>query len=94
MTRSDGLKFRRLTKRDVPAPRMRSPTSGDVWYAKVFLDETVAWLNGRICDRLCELLAQIHIDDPAAIDLQATATKLARAFRVVVTIAGATAQPD
>jgi hypothetical protein len=29
----------------VAAPRMLAPTSGDVWYAKVFLDETVDWLN-------------------------------------------------
>ena len=93
VTRSDGLKFRRLTKREVAAPRMLAPTNGDVWYAKVFLDETVLWLNGRICERLSVLLAQIHDDDPGVLDLNAVTSQIASAFRRVVTIGGVIAHP-
>jgi len=81
VTSSDALKFRRLTRSNVPAPAVLSLTNGDIWYAKVFLDETVSWLNERIRDRVCVLMTEIHRLDATSFEPKETAAKVAAQFR-------------
>lgn len=89
ITRSDAAKLRLLTKSAVDAPRVLSPTEQDVRYSKQFLDETVAWANVRIAERLAEVLTTIHADNRTVFDPGSKADAIAKQFTVAVTVAGA-----
>lgn len=89
ITHADSLKLRRLTRQVVEAGKVLALTNGDVWYAKVFLDETVAWLNFRISERLCVLLTDIHARDPEALDPPSVARKVASQFQGAAKVANA-----
>lgn len=56
ITRSDAAKLRLLRRGYVNAPKVLSLTNGDVWYAKLFLDELATWGNDRVATRLARLL--------------------------------------
>lgn len=91
ITRSDAAKLRLLRRGVVAAPRVLSLTKGDVWYAKLFLDELATWGNERVATRLAELLTDLHKDDSTLFVPAQRAAELANVMRVTVTIAGATA---
>lgn len=93
ITRSDALKLRLMCQRTINAPRVLTPSNGDVWYAKLFLDETARWGNDRVADRLATVLSERHADDATLFDPLAKATELARLFRKKVTVAGQTVNP-
>ncbi|WP_437915423.1 hypothetical protein WME73_08950 [Sorangium sp. So ce302] len=93
ITQSDGAKLRLLVKAAVAAPSVLSPTGADVWYVKLFLDETTEWANGRVAARVAQLLTTLHIGDPTLFVPQQRADALAKLFRVQVTVAGATGNP-
>jgi hypothetical protein len=77
----------------VAAPMVLSPTGADVWYAKLFLDETAEWANGRVAARVAQLLTSLHAGDPTLFTPQQRADDVAKLFRVQVNIAGATGNP-
>jgi hypothetical protein len=93
ITRSDAAKLRLLRRGVVNAPRVLSLTNGDVWYAKLFLDELASWGNDRVARRLEELLTLLHTEDPTLFVPAQRAAELAKVMRVNVTVAGATASP-
>jgi hypothetical protein len=93
INRSDAAKLRLLRRGPVGAPKMLSLTNGDVWYAKLFLDELAEWSNGRVAARLAELLTTLHKDDPTLFVPADRAAELAKIMQVTVTVAGATASP-
>ncbi|MBK7539420.1 MAG: hypothetical protein IPI49_29485 [Myxococcales bacterium] len=91
ITRSDAAKLRLLVRYAVDAPKMLNLSNGDVWYAKLFLDELVTWANRRVAERLGELLTTIHQGDPSLFDPGERASQLARMMKVSVTVASVTA---
>lgn len=93
VTSADAMKFRLLVKRQVQSPRLLQPTKGDVWYVKLFLDETVDLINRAVAQRLSELLTTIHDGDPTLFDAGAKAQALAALFGIPITVAGSTQQP-
>lgn len=92
ITKSDAAKLRLLRRGPVEGPKVLELTNGDVWYAKLFLDDLAQWSNGRVATRLAEVLTARHADDPSLFVPQERADDVARVFRVKVTVAGATAQ--
>jgi hypothetical protein len=93
ITRSDAARLRLLTKSGIEAPRVLSPSSADVWYVKVFIDETTAWANRRVAERLSELLTVIHAGDPGVFDPATKALEVAQQMGVTVVVAGHQANP-
>jgi hypothetical protein len=93
VTRSDALRLRLMCQRAVSAPRVLTPSNGDVWYAKLFLDETARWRNDRVADRLAAILSERYADDATLFDPKAKAAELARLSRKAVIVAGATVGP-
>jgi hypothetical protein len=93
ITNSDAAKLRLLSKAPVAAPRVLSPTPSDIWYVKVFVDETAAWANSRVSQRLAKLLTTIHTSDPALFVPQEKADLVAQQIGEQVTVAGATGNP-
>ena len=89
VTRSDAAKLSLLVKQNVDAPRLLSPTEQDVRSAKRFLDETVVWINGRVGNRLAELLTKIQSDNAVAFVPQERANLVTNQFKIVLTVAGA-----
>lgn len=93
ITRSDAARLRLLTKSSIEAPRALSPSSADVWYVKVFIDETVAWANLRVAERLSELLTVIYSGNPGVFDPASKAVEVARQMGEPVVVAGHSASP-
>lgn len=93
ITRSDASKLRLLRRSPVDAPKLLSPKSGDVWYVKLFLDETAAWSNDRVAKELVDLLATIHEDDTSLFVPAERAIQIAKEMNVPVSIGGAAATP-
>lgn len=93
VTETDAVKLRVLSRHRVPAPRVLVPTVHDMDYLGRFLQETATRCNGRVAERLAELLTRIHADDPTLIDPADRARYLADTFRVPVTVAGEPAAP-
>jgi hypothetical protein len=93
ITLSDAAKLRLLRRGYVNAPKVLSLTNGDVWYAKLFLDELAAWSNERVATRLAELLTLLHQDDPTLFVPAERAAELAKVMGIPVKIAGAAASP-
>ncbi|MCO5172382.1 MAG: hypothetical protein M9894_39290 [Planctomycetes bacterium] len=93
LTRTDAAKLRLMTRTPVAAPKVLWLTNGDVWYVKLWLDETAEWANDQIRARLATLLTDLHTADPSLFDPPAKAAALATTFGKPVTIAGATANP-
>ena len=81
ITESDALKFRLLTRALIVGSRVLWPSKGDVWYVKLFLDQTVDELNAEIGDRLAILMTTLHADDPNLMDPATKAQELADLFR-------------
>lgn len=81
ITRSDALKFRLLTRSLVEGPRVLAPTQGDVWYVKLFLDQTVKELNEEIGARLATLMTTLHVENSTLLDPATKAQELADLFR-------------
>ena len=52
ITASDAYKLRMLSQATVVGNRRFDPTKGDVWYVKLFLDETVENINREVGTRL------------------------------------------
>ena len=93
ITRSDAAKLRLLTKKDVPGHQLLSLSNGDVWYVKLFLDDTAKWMNDRIGQRLAVLLTTLQAADPSLFVPADKAQEIANGFRITVTVAGAMAAP-
>jgi hypothetical protein len=93
ITKSDAAKLRLLRRGPVEAPKVLSLTNGDVWYAKLFLDDLTRWENGRVASRLAEVLTARHADDASLFMPQTRADAVAKTFRVSVTIAEAVGTP-
>jgi hypothetical protein len=68
--------------------RLLWPTKGDVWYVKLFLDETVELVNREVGLRLAALLTTLHLSDPGLFEADAKAQELADLFRVACTVDG------
>ena len=93
ITSSDAQKFRLLTQGSVDSPRMLWPTKGDVWYVKLFLDETVELINREVGSRLAVLLTTLHNADASLFVPAEKAQSLADLFGMPSTISGHTCQP-
>lgn len=93
VTRSDAVKLRLMCQRAVDAPRVLAPSNGDVWYVKLFLDETAQLGNDRVADRLATVLTERHADDATLFDPKQKATDLVNMFRKPITLAGHTVGP-
>lgn len=93
LTRTDAAKLRLMTKTAVEAPKVLWLTNGDVWYVKLWLDETAEWVNEEIRKRLEVLLTALHAADNTLFVPATKAAELATKFGKAVTIAGATANP-
>lgn len=93
VTKSDAAKLRLLRRGPVDAPKVLQLTNGDVWYAKLFLDDLARWGNERVATRLAEVLTARHADDPSLFVPQERADAVARVFRVPVLVAGASGKP-
>jgi hypothetical protein len=94
ITASDRIKFQLLVKSAVEAPRLLWPTKGDVWYVKLFLDETADLINQNVATRLGVLLTRIVAGNPTHFQPVAKAQELANVFQVPFTIAGQTEAPQ
>ncbi|MEX2121411.1 MAG: hypothetical protein WD847_17590 [Pirellulales bacterium] len=93
VTGSDALKLRLLIQRAVDSPRLLWPTKGDVWYVKLFLDETAGLINREVSQRLAVLLSTVHNKDNTLFAPNAKAQELANLFRLPCTVAGQTCNP-
>lgn len=90
MTRSDAIRFGLLTRSQIAANRLLTPTRADLRYLKRFLDETVDHCDQRIGQRLGQVLTALHAADPALFVPQEVADRLTRTFAGMVQIANAT----
>ena len=88
VTPSDALKLRLLVKGIVESPRLLWPTKGDVWYVKLFLDETAELLNREVGARLAALLTTLHQTDPTLFQADVKAQELADLFKTHATVDG------
>ncbi len=93
ITRSDAAKLRLLTKKPVSGNQLLSLSNGDVWYVKLFLDDTAKWMNNRVGQRLAMLLTTLHTADTSLFDPAGKAQEIADVFRIPVTVAGAASAP-
>jgi hypothetical protein len=93
ITASDAQKFRLLVKGNVESPRLLWPTRGDVWYVKLFVDETVELINSEVAGRLSALLTTLHGADPSLFAVGEKAQALADLFGIPATVAGEMRQP-
>jgi hypothetical protein len=93
VTPSDALKFRLLSKSPVPAPRVLRPSRPDVWYVKLFLDETAALINRAVGERLAQLLTKLHARDSTLFSPSEKAQQLANTLRTPITISGESCNP-
>jgi hypothetical protein len=93
ITPSDAVKFRLLVKGNVDAPRLLWPTKADVWYVKLFLDETAELINEQVAIRMGQLLTIIHGSHPVLFAPDVKAQELADLFQTAMTIAAHTQNP-
>jgi hypothetical protein len=93
ITASDALKFKLLARREITSARLLWPSKGDVWYVKLFVDETVELINEEVARRLAELMTELHAADNSLFEPVAKAQELANAFRVPCEIAGHVCNP-
>lgn len=93
VTRTDAARLRLLTKQPVAAPKVLWLTNGDVWYVKLWLDQTAEWVNDQVGARLEALLTALHSDDDTLFEPAAKAAELASVLGKAVTIARASASP-
>lgn len=93
ITRSDAAKLQVLTRAQVAAPRVLSPSKSDVLYVKSFLDETANWVDGEVEKRLIVVLTALYQQNQSLFLPQTKADELAKQFRRSITICGATANP-
>lgn len=93
VTRTDAARLRLLTKQPVAAPKVLWLTNGDVWYVKLWLDQTAEWVNDQVGARLEALLTALHGDDDTLFEPAAKAAELASVLGKAVTIVGASASP-
>ena len=89
ITQSDAVRLRVWAREPVAAPRLLTPTRGDLNYLKRFLDETASDCNQRIGDRLAQLLTLILPTAPISIAPQDLANRVTAIFRRVLQVAGA-----
>lgn len=94
LTASDAHKLRVLCKAPVAGPARLMPTRGDVWYVKLFLDETAELVNEQVGIQLAGLLTTVHGKDPTLFDSGAKAQEVANAFGQTTTIAGQVRNPN
>lgn len=94
VTSSDAQKLRLLVKGSVDSPRLLWPTKGDVWYVKLFLDETVELVNREIGLRLAQLLTSLHKDDASLFVPATKAQVLADLFGEPSEVGGQSALPS
>jgi hypothetical protein len=93
ITSSDAQKFRLLVKGNVESPRLLWPTRGDVWYVKLFVDETVELINREVAGRLSALLTTLYASDPSLFAPGERAQALADLFGIPANVAGETREP-
>ena len=94
ITASDAQKLRLLIKGNVESPRLLWPTRGDVWYVKLFLDETVELVNREVGSRLAALLTTLYNADQSLFAPAEMAQALADLFGTPSTVAGQIRQPN
>lgn len=90
LTTSDAHKLRVLCKSIVVGDRHFSPTHGDVWYVKLFLDETAENINAEVTCKLADLLTSLYSSDPTLFDPDSKVKQVAEIFGVTSTVAGHT----
>jgi hypothetical protein len=88
ITKSDAIKLRLLVRQAVPQMQVLAPIRDDIRYLKRFLDETAERSNGRIGQRLAELLTAIQAADPGLFVPQETADAVTRTFGLALTVTG------
>ena len=93
VTRADAVKFKKITRRNVDSPRVLAPAHGDVWYVKLYLDETVKLVNTEVGSRLAALLTSLHLEDPSLFEPGAKAQELANTFQESASVNGETRTP-
>lgn len=86
ITKSDAIKLSRLTKRQIESPRIFWPERADVWYVKLFLDDTANTMNQEVGKALADLLTVVHQSDPAVFTLADKAQRLADLLQIAITI--------
>ena len=86
ITASDAYKLRMLSQSPVLGNRRFEPTDGDVWYLKLFLDETAENINREVGARLAVLLTTVHGRDVTLFDAGTKAQEIANLFRHAATI--------
>jgi len=93
ITASDAQMLQSLCRKPVAGPAVLSPTEADVWYVKLFLDDTANCLNREVATRLAGLLSAVHARNANAFDPGKKAEGLARQFQETVTVAGEPRSP-
>lgn len=93
ITASDALKFRLLCRRVVAGPRQLVPTHADVWYVKLFLDETTETINAEVGCRLADLLTLLYARDSSLFNPADKAQQVADLLREPSTVAGQLRHP-
>jgi hypothetical protein len=93
LTPSDALKLRIIAHDPAIGPGKLSPQRGDVWYTKLFLDDTAQTINAEVAQRVCCLLSTVHASDTALFVPMQRARALATVFDRTVAVAGVTASP-
>jgi hypothetical protein len=93
LTKSDSHRFQLLARQPVPPARQLAPTREDLRHAKRFLWECSQNANGRIGQRLAELLTALHADNPTLFLPQDKAQEMAQLFGLPLTVAGLTGVP-
>jgi len=78
--------LRMLSQSPVLGNRRFEPTDGDVWYLKLFLDETAENINREVGARLAVLLTTVHGRDVTLFDAGTKAQEIANLFRHAATI--------
>jgi hypothetical protein len=90
ITQSDAVKLRQWAREPVTAPRLLTPTRGDLNYLKRFLDETADETNQRVGDRLAQLLTVLLPSAPVPVVPQTMADRVSAIFRRPLEAGGAT----
>jgi hypothetical protein len=88
ISRSDARKFQLLTRSRIDGQRLLDPARKDVWYAKMYLENTAKEINREVKDRVCELLTGLHVANPTLLQPTETSQRLDAIFALPCTIAG------
>lgn len=89
LTGSDAAKLRMLSRTEVGADRLLTPTRIDLRYVHKFLADTADYANRWVGGKLALLLTEIHRQNSTVFDNQAKADEISRIFHLSLEIDGA-----